>query len=81
MSFLWVTIPATLLLSAVLLALALRAVLQGEFDEPEDAALRLHWDDDREPERSSPEPGPLEAMPRATGASLAAAPREARDAR
>jgi len=50
MTFLWITIPATLLLSAALLALVIRSVLSGELDDPEAPALRLQLDDDRQPE-------------------------------
>ena len=50
MSFLWITIPATLLLSSALLALVIRSVLNGELDDPDAPALRLQLDDDRTPE-------------------------------
>jgi hypothetical protein len=49
-SFLWITIPATLLLSAALLALVIHSVLAGELEDPEGPALRLQNDDDRTPE-------------------------------
>lgn len=51
MSFLWITIPATLVLAASLLWLVLRSVLRGDLDDPEGPALRLALDDDRDPER------------------------------
>jgi cbb3-type cytochrome oxidase maturation protein len=51
MSFLSITIPASLLLAAVLLALVVRAVRAGDFDDWEGPAVR-HWlDDDANPER------------------------------
>jgi nitrogen fixation-related uncharacterized protein len=50
-SFLWITIPATFALAAVLLVLVLRSVLRGDLDDPEGPALRLQLDDDRNPER------------------------------
>jgi cbb3-type cytochrome oxidase maturation protein len=65
MSFLWITIPATLLLAGALLALALRSVLRGDLDDPEGPAVRLHLDDDRAPERA--DPGTSSADPRARG--------------
>jgi len=50
-SFLSITIPASLLLAAVLLALVVRAVREGAFDDWEGPAAR-HWlDDDDCPER------------------------------
>jgi nitrogen fixation-related uncharacterized protein len=59
MSFLWITIPATLLLAGALLGLVLRSVMRGDLDDPEAPALRLHLDDDRSPEHGEPrEPGP-----------------------
>ena len=50
MSFLWLTIPVTLLLGGGLLALVLRAVSQGDFDDIEGPAARHFLDDDRAPE-------------------------------
>jgi len=50
MSFLALTIPATLLLAAVLLWLVVRAARQGEFEDPEGPAERMLFDDDRCPE-------------------------------
>jgi cbb3-type cytochrome oxidase maturation protein len=52
MSFLALTIPIGLLLGAALLALVLRAVNDGAFDDLEGAAQRHLLDDDREPERT-----------------------------
>jgi len=52
-SFLWITIPATLLLGGALLALVLRSVLRGDLDDPDAPALRLHLDDDRAPEHAA----------------------------
>jgi len=51
MSFLVITIPATLLLSASLLWLVVRAVRRGDFDDFEGPATRMLADDDRCPER------------------------------
>jgi len=51
MSFLWITIPATLLLAFVLLALVLRSVLRGDLDDIEGPAIRAVYDDDENPER------------------------------
>ena len=51
MSFLGITIPATLLLSSVLVLLVVRAVRRGEFDDIEGPAQRHVFDDDRCPER------------------------------
>jgi len=50
MSFLWITIPMTLLLAGGLLALVLRAVSRGDFDDWEGPAARHLLDDDRAPE-------------------------------
>ena len=55
MSFLWVTVPVSLLLSATLLALVLRAVRRGEFDDWEGPAQRMLHDDDAAPELERPE--------------------------
>ena len=51
MSFLIITIPVTLLLSAVLLALVIRAAREGQFEDWEGPAARMIHDDDRTPER------------------------------
>ena len=53
MSFLAITIPATLLLAAVLVGLVLRAVRRGELDDLEGPAERHAVDDDSCPERPS----------------------------
>lgn len=50
MSFLVVTIPATLLLAGTLLWLVVRAARRGEFEDPEGPAERMLCDDDRCPE-------------------------------
>ena len=50
MSFLFVTIPVTLLVSAVLLLLVIVAVRQGQYDDWEGPAWRMLHDDDRQPE-------------------------------
>ena len=52
MSFLVLTIPIGLLLGGALLALVLRGVHEGAFDDLEGAAQRHLLDDDRDPERS-----------------------------
>jgi cbb3-type cytochrome oxidase maturation protein len=56
MSFLWITLPATLLLAATLLALVLRAARRGDYDDWEGPAARMLHDDDRCPEREGEEP-------------------------
>jgi cbb3-type cytochrome oxidase maturation protein len=56
MSILALTIPATLLLAGVLLALVVRAVMRGEFDDWEGPAARHFLDDDSDPERDGPGP-------------------------
>ncbi len=53
MSFLALTIPATLLLAGAMLLLVVRSVRRGEFDDPEGPAERQAFDDDRCPERAS----------------------------
>jgi cbb3-type cytochrome oxidase maturation protein len=53
MSFLWITIPVSLLLAGTLLALVLRAVGRGEFDDWEGPAARHFLDDDRAPEQDA----------------------------
>jgi cbb3-type cytochrome oxidase maturation protein len=50
MSFLWITIPMTLLLAGGLLALVVRAVSRGDFDDWEGPAARHFLDDDQAPE-------------------------------
>lgn len=51
MSFLGITIPASLLLAGVLLWLVVRAVRRGDFDDWEGPAARHFLDDDEPPER------------------------------
>lgn len=51
MSFLAITIPATLLLAFVMLVLVLRSVQRGDLDDLEGPAQRMLLDDDRDPER------------------------------
>jgi cbb3-type cytochrome oxidase maturation protein len=53
MSFLALTIPATLLLAGVLLLLVVRAVRRGELDDLDGPAERHALDDDGCPEQSS----------------------------
>ncbi len=53
MSFLGITIPATLLLAGVLVGLLARAVRRGELDDLEGPAERHVFDDDSCPERPS----------------------------
>jgi len=52
-SILALTIPASLLLAGVLLALVLRAVRRGDFDDWEGPAARHSLDDDSSPEREA----------------------------
>lgn len=54
MSFLALTVPLSLVLGAGLLALVLRAVHEGAFDDLDAPAERHHLDDDREPELETP---------------------------
>ena len=63
MSFLLITIPATLLLAATLLFLVVRAARRGEFEDPEAPAARMLCDDDRCPERPASRDGDLDSMP------------------
>jgi cbb3-type cytochrome oxidase maturation protein len=49
-SFLAITLPASLLLAAALLALVIRHVRAGDFDDLEAPAARLLYDDDTTPE-------------------------------
>jgi cbb3-type cytochrome oxidase maturation protein len=49
-SFLWITIPATLLLAGSLLAWVVVEVFAGGFDDFEGPAQRAVLDDDRVPE-------------------------------
>ena len=53
MSFLALTIPATLLLAGVLLILVIRSVRRGELDDMEGPAERHAFDDDRCPEKAT----------------------------
>jgi cbb3-type cytochrome oxidase maturation protein len=57
MSFLWITIPVSLLLAGGLLALVVRAVSRGDFDDWEGPAARHFLDDDHEPESEGEESG------------------------
>jgi cbb3-type cytochrome oxidase maturation protein len=50
MSFLWITIPVSLLLAGSLLGLVLRAVERGDFDDWEGPAARHLLDEDSAPE-------------------------------
>lgn len=50
MGSLLVTIPVTLLLGAVLLALVVRAVHRGDYDDWEGPAHRMLYDEDSVPE-------------------------------
>lgn len=50
MSFLWITIPVSLVVAGTLLGLVVRAVARGDFDDWEGPAARHFLDDDREPE-------------------------------
>jgi cbb3-type cytochrome oxidase maturation protein len=53
-SFLAITIPATLLLAGVMLLLVVRSVRRGELEDMEGPAERHAFDDDRCPERAGP---------------------------
>jgi cbb3-type cytochrome oxidase maturation protein len=57
MSFLWITIPVSLFLAGGLLALVVRAVARGDFDDWEGPAARHFLDDDHEPEVEGEESG------------------------
>lgn len=50
MSFLGITIPATLALATVMLVLVLRSVRRGDLDDLEGPAQRVLLDDDSDPE-------------------------------
>ena len=51
MSFLAVTLPVSLLIAGLMLALVLRAAREGQFDDWEGPAWRHLYDDDATPER------------------------------
>jgi cbb3-type cytochrome oxidase maturation protein len=74
-SFLALTIPATLLLAGVMLLLVVRSVRRGELDDMEGPAQRQAFDDDRCPERAggSAQTPPPPALPEPTSVH---APRE-----
>ena len=61
MSFLGITIPATLVLAGTLLWLVVRAVQRGELDDLEGPAERHVLDDDACPERAADAAAPREA--------------------
>lgn len=50
MSFLAVTLPVSLLLAGILLALVVRAAREGQWDDWEGPAWRHHFDEDAVPE-------------------------------
>lgn len=50
MSFLWVTIPVSMTIAVVLLALVIHGVRTGVFDDWDGPAWRLHHDADEVPE-------------------------------
>lgn len=54
MSFLALTLPLSILLAGILLALVLLAVREGHYDDWEGPAWRHLYDDDRVPEREDP---------------------------
>lgn len=60
MSFLWISIPLSLLLGGVLLALVVQAAREGDFDDFEGPAARMLHDDDGCPElpERPPDPAP-----------------------
>jgi cbb3-type cytochrome oxidase maturation protein len=77
-SFLSITIPASLLLAAVLLALVVRAVREGAFDDWEGPAARHGRDDDECPEREGAlDPGGDGSGPQA-GSTASSSSRAAR---
>ena len=53
MSFLMVTLPVSVLLAAVLVAMVVRHARSGGFDDWEGPAWRHTFDDDRTPEREA----------------------------
>ncbi len=55
MSFLALTIPISLLLGAIFLALVIREIRKGAFDDFEGPAHRMIFDDDEVPERPGPD--------------------------
>lgn len=63
MSSLLVTLPATLLLAGVLLALVVRAARRGEYDDWEGPAARALLDDDATPELEEPSVAPHRVAP------------------
>ena len=58
MTSLWITIPATLLLAATLVAPVVRAARRGEYDDWEGPAARMLHDDDSKPEFEGDGPDP-----------------------
>lgn len=58
MSSLIVTIPVTLLLAGLLLALVVRAARRGDYDDWEGPAARALLDDDATPELEPPPEAP-----------------------
>lgn len=60
MSFLLVTIPVSLLLSACLLAVVIHAIRSGAFDDWDGPAERLVFDDDATPEIDAVRYGPAD---------------------
>ncbi len=81
MSFLGITIPATLLLAAVLLWLVLRAVRRGEFDDFEGPAARMLYDDDACPEIDASASGADHPQPTSAPPDAAASPDAPREHR
>ena len=63
MTSLWITIPATLLLAALLLGLVVRAVLHGDFDDLEGPSVRMLHDDDHVPESAGTDVADAGAAP------------------
>lgn len=53
MSFLALTLPLSLLIAAVLVALNVASARRGGFDDWEGPAWRHHFDDDASPERDA----------------------------
>jgi cbb3-type cytochrome oxidase maturation protein len=60
MDSLYLTLPATVLLAAVLVALVIRSVRRGDLDDPEGPKYRMLYDDDDEVS-AAPPPAPPSA--------------------
>ena len=58
MDSIYLTLPVTILLAAILVALVIRSVRRGEMDDPEGPKYRMLYDDD-----DPPPPPDLDAPP------------------